>query len=69
MILGLFFQDAAIMATEIQSIHTRGLEEFFFSLVVRLAFEYYTYKSTKIQKSVCLSDRARSLTQFKLTVN
>jgi len=52
------------MATEMQSIHTRGLEQFF-PLFVRLAFEYYTYKSTKIQKSVC----PRSLTRSKLTVN
>ena len=49
------------MATEIQSIHTRGLEQLFFSLFVRLAFEYYTYKSTKIQKSVCLSAISHSV--------
>lgn len=46
------------MATEIQSIHTRGLEQSFF---VRLAFEYYMYKSTKIQKSVCLSAISHSV--------
>lgn len=45
------FVEDAITATEIQSVHIRGLEQFV-SLFVRLAFEYYMYKSTKIQKTV-----------------
>jgi len=52
------------MATEIQSIDTRGLEQFFYSFVLLL-----NIIRIKVQKYKNLSVSPRSLTRFKLTVN